>query len=187
MKVHSRLYCLRKLRSMMFAKTFYRCLYSYYLQEFNFRNDLVGWECIQTGQKQTRQKHQEGRWDGGEKARKYRRTLSSVSDKQNILIYTFGGRVSNITMMWTDIKKTLIDWLTNKLRTIFADETHLLRSEFDNRHIEATDLWFPVTQLHNTYSHSFQWSFRHTINKQTDKHNMQWLETEIGGYEAGIK
>ena len=35
---------------------------------------------------------------------------------------------------------------------------------------EATDLGFPVVRLHDTYSHSFQHPFGHTINKQADKH-----------------
>ena len=31
--------------------------------------DLLGWERIQRRQEQTRQEHQEGEWDGGEKGR----------------------------------------------------------------------------------------------------------------------
>ena len=32
---------------------------------------MLGKECIQTRQRQTRQEHQEGGWGGGEKARKH--------------------------------------------------------------------------------------------------------------------
>ena len=54
----------------------------YYWQCFNFWNDLLGWEYIQTRQKQTEStKQPEGRWAGGEKARKYRHSLSSIDDK----------------------------------------------------------------------------------------------------------
>ena len=46
---------------------------------------------------------------------------------------------------------------------------------------EVTDLGLPIVRLHNTYSHSFQQPFKHTINKQADKHNMQWLEMGMWG------
>ena len=32
-------------------------------------SDLLGWECIQTRQKQTRQEHEEGGFGGGERAK----------------------------------------------------------------------------------------------------------------------
>ena len=82
-KAHSRLYCLRKLRSFDVHKEISQSsvLYSYFWQCFNFWNDLLGWKCIQTGQTQTWQEHREGRWGGGQKARKHRHSLSLISDK----------------------------------------------------------------------------------------------------------
>ena len=108
-----------------------------------FWNDLLGSEYIQTRQSQTRQEHQEGRWGGGQKARKHGHRLLSISNKQ-----TEGQFL-----------------LTRR---------HF--PEFDSRHIEATDLGFPIVRLHNTSRYLFQRPFVHTINKQADKHNTRWLE-----------
>ena len=67
-----------------------------------------------------------------------------------------------------------------------ADETHPVKPEFDNRHIEKTDLGFPVVRLHDTYSHSFQRPFGHTINKQGGKHNTQRLAMGTQGRPGGV-
>ena len=69
-----------------------------------------------------------------------------------------------------------------------AKETHPLRPEFDDRHIEAIDLGFPLVSLHDTYSHSFQRPFGHAVNKQADKRNTQRLDFgDAGDNEGGIK
>ena len=64
-KIHSRLYYLRKLRFYEAREEISQIFYAPYdyicsikcnviCQCFNFWNDLLGWECIQTRQKQTR-------------------------------------------------------------------------------------------------------------------------------------
>ena len=47
----------------------------------------------------------------------------------------------------------------------------------------VTHLGFPVVRLHDTYSHSFQRSVGHTINKQADKLNSQRLEMGMPGLQ----
>ena len=45
-------------------------------------------------------------------------------------------------------------------------------------------------RLDKNISHSFQWPFKHTINKQANKHNTQWQQLDRQGCwddEAGIK
>ena len=69
----------------------------------------------------------------------------------------------------------------NKLNTVLADETHPLKPEPDNRHIQATGLEFPIACMIQVYSHSFQQPFRHTNNKQADKCNTQQLEIGMQG------
>ena len=49
---------------------------------------------------------------------------------------------------------------SDKLGTILAEETHPLRPEFDNRHIDSNDRYI-VVSLHDTYIHSFQRPFEH--------------------------
>ena len=70
-------------------------------------------------------------------------------------------------------------------------DIHLLRPEFDNRHIEVTDLGFPAITLHDvdTYNHlvftPMAMTIRiHKINKQANKHNTQRLEMGMRGLEA---
>ena len=40
--------------------------------------------------------------------------------------------------------------MRNKLMTILADEMQLVRLKFDNRHLEATGVGFPVVGPHDT-------------------------------------
>ena len=78
--------------------------------------------------------------------------------------------------------------MTNKLKTIVADETHPLRPDFDNLHTDKSDRFripnskttrylqsfIPTvirTQLHDTYSHSFQRSFGHNYTIPTVIHS----------------
>ena len=49
---------------------------------------------------------------------------------------------------------------------------------------EVTSLGFPIVGLHDTYSRSFQQPFGYTINKQANKHNTQWLQMGIQGWES---
>ena len=57
-----------------------------------------------------------------------------------------------------------------------ADETHPVRPEFDNRHIDKSDRDYtrPIQS-------SFQRPFGHTINKKAGKHNTQRLEIGMRG------
>ena len=77
--------------------------------------------------------------------------------------------------------------VTNKLRTIWADQTHPLRPESDNRHIEETELELPAIRRHDTCSQSVQGPVGHTVNKQPDKHNTQRLEMGMRGRRGGGK
>ena len=110
--------------------------------------DAASMEVIQTGQNQTLQEHQKCRWGGGEEGKKYIYIYISTVYRRlgTSKLRQFGRRTHS-----------------DKLGTILAEETHPLRPEFDNRHVDNNDRYtgFPVVSLHDTYIHSFQRPFEH--------------------------
>ena len=85
------------------------------------------------------------------------------------------------------IKYTLL--VTNKLRTFLADETHPLRPEFDNRHMDRSyRLRIPRSKT-TRYLQSFIPTAigTHNHNKQADNCNARRLEMGCGDDEAMVK
>ena len=59
--------------------------------------------------------------------------------------------------------------------------THLGLNLTEEAQIGAIGLGLLTERQHNTYSCSLQQPFTHTVNKQEDKHNTQWLKTGVAG------
>ena len=79
--------------------------------------------------------------------------------------------------------------VTNKLRTIWADETHPLRLELiTDTQTEAIGLGILVVGQLDAFSRSFQRPFEHTVYKRADKRNTHRQERwGCGDDEAGVK
>ena len=76
------------------VKTFYTAT-----PDINFWNDLLGWERIQTRQKQTRQEqNKKVGWGGGKRTRTHRHNLSSISDKLRIITARTHARTHTVML-----------------------------------------------------------------------------------------
>ena len=136
--VRSRLSCFRKLRSFRVRENilqvfFFSFFFLHYLQFSNLWLCLLGRECFTAGQ--DRDRLEKTIRKAGEVIGRQQETSDSVCHRQ----------------------------LTDRLSKSLADDTHLLRAEFDSRLIDRSGrLKYPSQKQHALSSHSFIHSESHT-------------------------